>query len=123
MRKSSIFWPKRDGLLCRIGEQDRPECSPLNEQQGGQMVIGTQQVRQASAAWPCVPVSRRLLLRNIGHVDRGFGRNAGYNRSQVGEVPSMFNPDIRYYRDPYDEQPYQSGRKYRADLRRQRRWL
>src|ERR1700750_786070 len=87
------------------------------------MVIGAQQVRYASAAWARVPVSRRLLLRHIGHVDQGSGGNASNNRSEVGEVSSMFEPDDRYYRHPHNEQPYQSDSEYRADLRRQRRWL
>src|SRR5690349_10217556 len=29
----------------------------------------------------------------------------------------MLKPDIRYYRHPHGEQPYQSSSEYRADLR------
>ena len=48
--------PQTDRLLSRIGEQHRPIRAVFYEQQCGQVIVGTQSVRQPPATRPGVPI-------------------------------------------------------------------
>ena len=57
--------PQTDRLLSWIGEQHRPIRAVFYEQQCGQVIVGTQSVRQPPATRPGVPIPRRFFLRHI----------------------------------------------------------
>ena len=62
-----VAGPQADRLLRRIREQQRPERAALDDQQRGQVIIGTQNVRDQPAARPRIPIrgasSRGTLVR------------------------------------------------------------